>query len=330
MIPLRINIPYNPKHAERIPSVECEEIDQLLQQTLSTYDATNEEIQKLSIGCVSNLTTSKALSRELSEQGHLKRIWFNFTGRNQKLQSAINRSHSHAMYANQQLLILLMKQNKSAMELSLHLDQKQQMINLDFSEQLSHQSQEIQQISRILQQFDSELNEVVFQCRNCRAFLQRDSLICPCCGQRRTERNAFLNTDLARNAYQCDLEALSDAVAQKMVTAGDPLKAAYDFSLLCELPESLQSQVDAMYADTTEKIDVLKIPKSRLLQRFQRDKLSQRDAYTTRFIQELKSIIHNEKELIDETLDQFDYLDDQVKQLEHALDNLKLQCGGEG
>lgn len=170
MIPLRASIPYDPRHTERVPAVDRDEIDQLIRQTLSAFDVSNEEIQKLSIECVSNLTTSRALSRELSDQGHLKRLWYNFTGKNQKLQSTINRSHSHSMYANQKLLILLMEQNKSAMELSIHLDQKQQMINLDFSEQFSQQNQEIQRICQILQKHEFELDDAVFKCGVCGSF----------------------------------------------------------------------------------------------------------------------------------------------------------------
>lgn len=39
-------------------------------------------------------------------------------------------------------------------------------------------------------------------------------------------------------------------------------------------------------------------------------------------------MIQNEKDLIDETLDQFDHLDHQTAQLMHAISNLKAQCGG--
>lgn len=329
MTPLRISIPYNSTHTERVPTADREEIDQLLRQTLSHYDATNKEIQRLSIDCVSNLTTSKSLTQELSAQGPLKRSWFSFTGKNPKLQSAINRSHSHAMYANQQLLILLMEQNQSAMEFSLYLDQKQHMINLDFSEQLSQHNQDIQRICQILQRFSTELNEVVFRCGNCSSFLQRDSIICPSCGKKRTQIADQLNTDPARNACKSDLENLSHAVAQKSLTAGDSFQAAYDFVRLCDLPQQIQAQLDALYADTSAKIDALKIPKIHLLQRFQKDKLSQRDTYCSRFIKELVDIVRNEKSSIDETLDQFDHLDDQVKQLEYAVENLKKQSGGE-
>lgn len=329
MIPLRTQIPYDPRHTERVPSTEREEIDKLLRQTLSDYDATNEEIQRLSIDCVSNLTTAKALSSELSEQGYLKQFWFNFIGRNQKLQSAINRSHSHSMYANQQLLILLMEQNKSAMEFSLFLDQKQNMINLDFSEQLSQHTQDIQRICQILQRHDFELNEVIFQCSACRTQLQRNSVICPHCGKKRTQIPDMLNTDSARETYQADLDTLSKAVSCKNLAIEDPIRAALDFARLCELPERLQEQIDAIYADTTVKIDALKLPTSSFFQRFHKEKLSQRDVYRTKFLQELRGVVQNEKELIDETLGQFDHLDHQTEQLEHAISNLKAQCGGE-
>lgn len=325
---MRTQIPYDPRHTERVPATEREEINNLLRQMLSDYNATNEDIQKLSIDCISNLTTAKALSHELSEQGYLKRTLFDFIGRNQKLQRAVNQSYSHSMYATQQLLILLMEQNKSAMEFSLHLDQKQQMINLDFSEQLSQQNQDIHRICKVLQRLDLEMNETVRECRNCRSFLRRDSVICPHCGKMRTQTHDLLNTDSARNAYQADLDALSEAVSRKAPASDDPIRAAVDFARLCDLSEHLQDQLDAMYTDTTVKIDTLKLSRIHLLQRFQKDKLSQRDAYRTRFLQELRSVIQNEKDLIDETLDQFDHLDHQTAQLMPAISNLKAQCGG--
>ncbi len=328
MIPLRTQIPYNPRHTKQVLSAEREEIDKLLRQTLSDYDATNEEIQKLSIDCISNLTTSKALSRELSEQGYLKRTLFDFIGRNQKLQQAVNQSYSHSMYATQQLLILLMEQNKFAMEFSLHLDQKQHIINLDFSEQLSQQCQQIQSICRILQRHDLEMDEVVFQCIGCRTQIQRSSVICPHCGKIRTKIIDLPNTIPARDAYQANLDALSKSISNTPLTIDDPIQSVYDFTRLCKLPDHLQEQLDEIYVDTIHRIDTLKNSQSSPLQCSQQDTPHQLIICRTKFIQNIQHLVHNEKALIDDELNRLDHLDDQVKQLEYAIRNLKKQCGG--
>lgn len=145
----------------------------------------------------------------------------------------------------------------------------------------------------------------------------------------RTQITDLLNTDSARECYHEDLSALSDAVSRTPPTTDDPIRAAYDFARLCELPEQLQVQLDTMYANASTKIDALKIPKCSFFQLFCKKKLSQRDAYRARFLQDFRDVIHSEKDLIDETLDQFDHLDDQVAQLESAIANLNKQCGGE-
>ena len=320
---MQANIPYAPQYAEQLRAEERAEIDQLLEQALDAFDATQEEIQKLSIDCLSNLTTSRALSRELSGQGPVKRMWRNFIGRNAKLHMAINHSHAHAMYANQQLLILLMEQNQSAMEFRLHLDRKQQLIQLDFSEQLSQQSYDIQRICQILQKHDAEMNDVVFQCGGCRARLQRDSVICPHCGRKRPQAS-----EMVHHACQEELDALAEGISRSGPEAADPLRAAYDFSRLCDLPVHVQDQLEALYADTTQKIRALKLPGSRFLQRFQREKLSMRDEYRARFRRDLLEVARTEKELIDETLDQFDHLDDQLRQLEDLLATVGQPYGG--
>lgn len=326
---MRTQIPYDPRHTERVPATEREEIDKLLRQLLSDYNATNEDIQKLSIDCISNLTTAKALSHELSEQGYLKRTMFDFIGRNQKLQRAVNRSYSHSMYATQQLLILLMEQNKSAMEFSLHLDQKQQVINLDFSEQLSQQCQQIQSICRILQRHDQEMDEVIFQCRGCRTQIQRNSVICPRCGKIRTKIFDLPNTIPARDAYLADLDALSTSISNNPLAIDDPIHSVYDFTRLCALPDHLQEQLDEICVDTIHRIDALKMSQNSPLQCFQQDELPQMTIYRTKFIHSIQHLVRNEKDIIDDELNRLDHLDDQVKQLEYAIRDLRQQCGGE-
>ena len=271
-----VKIHYDPSYFHKVPYAERQDIDQCIQQTISQFQADQSEIEALAIECISGLSNQQALSNALSNQGALKRFIGNLTGRNRKLQLQLNQSTAHTQYAQQQILIHLMKQNASSLEFTARLFHEQQEISLRFDKQLSEQMQVILQICESLdkhekkiEQIDEEIDHVRFFCPKCRTDLRRKAVLCPNCGYIVSRNLPVFRTEDASRRYHDVLNSLSTAVriSQK---SPDTLGRRYPdrkvqldqlLKMLntMNLPENLCNNIRSMCHDTKEQINNCRI-----------------------------------------------------------------------
>ena len=87
--------------AESLNNVSESDINELIEQMVKKSNENMEEICELTFECTSLLTSAESRSKVLSDQGVLKRLVGDITGKNQKLQNAILQDNTNALYVAQ-------------------------------------------------------------------------------------------------------------------------------------------------------------------------------------------------------------------------------------
>ena len=90
---------------------EKQTLDEKIEKTISIHKENNAFINRLVMDSVTALTTSKARSEVLANQGFFQRFLGGITGKNNKIRSQIDNDLSKAQYASQQLIQKLSELN---------------------------------------------------------------------------------------------------------------------------------------------------------------------------------------------------------------------------
>lgn len=84
-----------------LTNVSESEVNKLINQMVEKSKNNLEEICELTLECTTLLSSTESRSTALSNQGVFKRLIGSITGKNQKLQNAILKDNTNALYAAQ-------------------------------------------------------------------------------------------------------------------------------------------------------------------------------------------------------------------------------------
>lgn len=224
---MQLQLPYY-DYDLKVSQKDKNEIDQFIEASLREFRMQKDELEELVLECVSNISNSSSISAELSEQGVLKRLWGDISGRNRKLHSALDKSAVNVQYAQQQILCKLIQLNASMMNFAVAIQKETHTITLDISRRLFETDQQLKRACiRLIEQRDAivrvneaqeqicrELDNVVFICPRCRTFVKRSARICHKCGHLiHTEENR-LTTQEGSEWFRQNLEGLSNLIQE--------------------------------------------------------------------------------------------------------------------
>lgn len=232
-------------------------IDQHIDAQLTKFKLDQQEMEALTLSCVSEIANASSISSELENQGPLKRFWKNLTGKNAQLQAALSRSNANVQYAHQQLLLHLLERNASTLEFVVRLEREHQRVILDIDQRqfqtnvqlkkvclwlmkLDHVEKELR---ADLDRMDSELDRVVFQCGRCGSFVTRERNICHKCGHILRCSHPALKTQLGQELFVADLMELSKVVQENtaMDRRSSPKGKAFYFDQIERIDRFSQS-----------------------------------------------------------------------------------------
>lgn len=95
-----------------------------INDAVEALKANHAEMNKFVMKSVSAFSASKARSKELASQGFFGRLWGSITGKNRRMQNAINMSNTQAIYAVGQAVKKLAEQNAMSFELITAVNNK--------------------------------------------------------------------------------------------------------------------------------------------------------------------------------------------------------------
>ncbi|PLS18762.1 hypothetical protein CVD28_06505 [Bacillus sp. M6-12] len=125
-----------PNKAEIIAS-EKAEIDTVIEQTIALHKENGAMISKLTMDSVTALAASESRGRELSQQGFLKRVWNNLTGKNQKIRAQMDADTTRVQYASQQMIQKLAEQNLLTFDLATAVNNKLNTLALEIDKEFN-------------------------------------------------------------------------------------------------------------------------------------------------------------------------------------------------
>lgn len=103
---------------------EKKDLEVYINDAVEVLKANHAEMNKFVMKSVSALSASKARSKELASQGFFGRLWGSITGKNRRMQNAINMSNTQAIYAVGQAVKKLAEQNAMSFELITAVNNK--------------------------------------------------------------------------------------------------------------------------------------------------------------------------------------------------------------
>ena len=103
---------------------EKNDLEVYINDAVEVLKANHAEMNKFVMKSVSALSASKARSKELASQGFFGRLWGSITGKNSRMQNAINMSNAQAIYAVGQAVKKLAEQNAMSFELITAVNNK--------------------------------------------------------------------------------------------------------------------------------------------------------------------------------------------------------------
>ena len=224
----------------KVSKSDKDSIEELVTASLAQFKGQKEELEELTLECVSNISNSSSISSELSEQGLVKRLFGNITGKNRKLREALYRSTANTQYAQQQILVKLIEQNATVMDFLAAIHKENHTITLEIKQGQLDTNNRLQKMCLHLimhrdaivhlneanERLSGELDHVLFVCPNCRAYVTRTARICHQCGHILKGDETSLSTSEGRARFLADLTELSTAVkeTQSMKNVVSPSK----------------------------------------------------------------------------------------------------------
>ena len=139
-----------------IQESEKAEIEKVIEQTIALHKENGAMITKLTMDSVTALTASESRSKELAQQGFLKRTWNNLTGKNQKIRSQIDADMTRSQYASQQMIQKLAEQNLLTFDLVTAVNNKLNTLVLEIDE-------EFNQVYKVLGTFFKQTRSEIVQ-----------------------------------------------------------------------------------------------------------------------------------------------------------------------
>lgn len=203
-------------------------IEKLISASLAEFKGKKEELEVLTLECISNISNSSSISAELSEQGVLKRLWGDITGKNRKMRVALYRNTANTQYAQQQILVKLIEQNATVMDFIAAIHKENHTITLDIKQQQLDTNNRLQQVCLHLiehrnavvrlneqsERLSSELDHVVFICPHCGSFISRKSRVCHQCGHILITDDSPLSTAAGADRFKDDMVSLSAVIKE--------------------------------------------------------------------------------------------------------------------
>lgn len=120
-----------------ITDEEKQILDEKIDQTLSLHIENNALMNRLVMDSVTALTTSKARSEVLANQGFFQRFSGGITGKNNKIRSQIDNDLSKAQYASQQLIQKLSELNVLSFDIITMVNNKLNAFVLETDEEIN-------------------------------------------------------------------------------------------------------------------------------------------------------------------------------------------------
>lgn len=210
---------------KEIQSIDPREIDCKVAEIAKASMENRQEIADLMLESSALLTSVQTRSDVLTSQKTLKRLWNNFTGKNDSLRNAISRDVAAAQYAAQQMINNVLYEctmNRQLafdlygclQELIAELQQKQkeakgQLVEVCETIVALYQDYD-RKIQEQAERVDGLENALGEKCFRCRRPLRIDQIVCPNCGELHSMKARKLPVNI-----QDQLKFLSNVVEQK-------------------------------------------------------------------------------------------------------------------
>ena len=120
--------------SDLLTDVSETEVNRLIDQMIEKSKNNMEEICELTLECTTLLSSAESRSAALSNQGAFKRLIGNVTGKNQKLQNAILKNNTNALYAAQGVINRVMLECTNNRKLLLAVNDRVSDLYLELKE----------------------------------------------------------------------------------------------------------------------------------------------------------------------------------------------------
>lgn len=180
-----------------LTDVSKTEMDELINKIVEASKNNMEEICELTVECTSLLASAESRSTALSNQGVFKRLIGNITGKNRKLQNAILRDNTNALYAAQEVINRVMLECTNNRKLLLAVNDKMSNLYLELKENQNDIAAAVSVTRKALVAFYTKYQEkitaqekkigriydyVETNCPKCQGELLSWQSVCPHCG----------------------------------------------------------------------------------------------------------------------------------------------------
>ena len=246
------------------------EINTVINEIIEKSKNNVSEISELTLECTSLLTSAENKSRALSEQGVFKRLLWNVTGKNKKIQNAIMNDNTNALYAAQATINGVMRECTYNRELLLAVNDRVSDLYFELKE---NQIETLAQVAMIRKAFVAFYQEFLknqnlqvkeiktirkfaeARCPKCNSTLLSWQRICPECGnihELKTEVSSkntqnvlsLLSEALNRNTSSNDI--LWDMTAQKTDAVLKKVKLLAEIGKLNSYSKDLESDINIL------------------------------------------------------------------------------------
>ena len=173
------------------------EVNEVINQIVEKSKGNMEEICELTLECTSLLSSADSKANALSNQGILKRLVGNVTGKNRKLQSAITENNMNALYAAQEVINRVMLECTHNRKLLLAVNDRVSDLYLELKNNQNDTQKELLRVRQAIVNFYEKYQEEILEhderisrleeyekvrCPNCHEELLSWQRVCSYCG----------------------------------------------------------------------------------------------------------------------------------------------------
>lgn len=209
---------------EELKSVSPKEIDRIITKIVASSKDNYQEIENLTLESVSLLTSAQTRSNALAGQKTFKRLWNNFTGKNDKLRNAITQDTAAAQYAAQQSINRVLAECSNNQRLALAVNDRLSALVAELQTGQEEITNDVARARKMIvalyQDYDRKIKEQAGKldelenvlgekCFRCRRQLRPNQIVCPYCGEIHSMKAGKLPVEI-----QDQLKFLSGVVEQ--------------------------------------------------------------------------------------------------------------------
>lgn len=183
---------------QSLQGINSAEINAVIDKMVIESRENAQEIEQLTLESVALMTSAEARTKGLQNQKTLKRLFYNFTGKNDKIRTAVTQDIATAQYMAQQTINRVLVECSRNQELALAVNDRISQCVLDLETQITDVAgnlvQARQAIVFMFQDYTKKIEEqgkvqaelqtfAAAYCPKCRYSLKETQIICPACGE---------------------------------------------------------------------------------------------------------------------------------------------------